>query len=149
MFPPPFMSRIYYQLPHSKTREPDVATVISRSIFMSCHDGACHVMFEIDLESRTDIIKWKGTAYTPNVPPLPPAQKCLNTIDHLMYNLINLTTQEPPPLGLNHQPGTQPHTRKPGKKTCLYKTFITPVLELPNCQNYYSTKMECYNTIVS
>ena len=61
------MSRISLQLPSSKTREPDVATGISRSIFMSCHDSACRVMFESDLESRTDPIKWKGTAYTPNV----------------------------------------------------------------------------------
>ena len=61
------MSRIYYQLRSSKTRGPDVATGISRSIFMSCHDNARGVMFDSDLESRADLIKWKGTAYTPNV----------------------------------------------------------------------------------
>ena len=53
------MSRIYYQLRPSKTRGPDVATGIPRSIFMSCHDDACHVMFESDLESRTDITIWR------------------------------------------------------------------------------------------
>ena len=53
------MSRIFHQLRSSKTRGPDVATGIPRSIFMSCHDDACHVMFESDLESRTDINIWR------------------------------------------------------------------------------------------
>ena len=61
------MSIIYHQLRPKKTRGPEVATSISRSIFMSCHDNARHVTFESDLESRTDIINLKGTAYTPNV----------------------------------------------------------------------------------
>ena len=61
------MSIIYYKLRSSQTRGPDVATGISRSIFMSCHDNARGVMFDSDLESRADLIKWNGTAYTPNV----------------------------------------------------------------------------------
>ena len=123
------MSRIYHQLRSSKTRGPDVATGISRSIFMSCHDNARGVMFDSDLESRADLIKWKGTAYTTNVTlPPPPAQKCLKTSDHLMYNLNNLTrgapTQEASP------PETQPPTGHPApykktlkKITCLYKNI--------------------------
>ena len=40
-------------------RGPDVATGVSRSIFMSCHGDACHVMFESDPESRADITIWR------------------------------------------------------------------------------------------
>ena len=70
------MSRIYYQLRPSKTREPDVATVIPRSIFMSCHDYACLVMFESDLESRTDITYLARTVYIYN--------KCHTSVVHSM-----------------------------------------------------------------
>ena len=53
------MSRISHQLRPKKTRGPEVATSVSRSIFMSCHDNARSVTFESGPEGRTDITIWR------------------------------------------------------------------------------------------
>ena len=61
------MSRIYHQLRPKKTRGPDVASSVSRLIFMRCHDNVQSVTPQSSPECRTDTTIRAGTIYTPNV----------------------------------------------------------------------------------
>ena len=61
------MSRIYHQLRPKKTCGPDVASSVSRLIFMRCHDNVQSVTPQSSPECRTDTTIRAGTVYTPNV----------------------------------------------------------------------------------
>ena len=50
-----------------KTRGPDVASSVSRLIFMRCHDNVQSVTPQSSPECRTDTTIGAGTVYTPNV----------------------------------------------------------------------------------